>query len=132
MPDVLTAAKQLVKQTIGGNVNSWGGILNDNMELIDKSLGQTLLRDITSNTTITSAEAQYSFYTLTGTGPAAVDVVWPSYRGFLVVFNSLSSDTVVTCKMLSGAGATVWPGEAMVIYSDGLDFRLASGAAVLR
>jgi len=132
MPDVLTQAKQLVKQTIGGNVNTWGNILNDNMELIDKAVGQTLEKDVGLNTTVTAAEAQYSFYVLYGSATGDITVTWPTYRGFMVVFNAMVSDTIITCKMLTGAGATVWPGEAMVIYSNGLDFRLASGAAVLR
>lgn len=129
MPDVPTTAKALTKQVIGSHVNTWGTILNDNFDLIDKAVGQTIIRNVTGDATITTIEAECSFFTITGSATGDITLTFPTYRGFLMVRNAMLSDSIINAK-ISGASASVWPGETQTIYSDGIDFWLCGGAVL--
>ena len=121
MPDTLTPAKSLTKQTVGANSNTWGGILNDSLDLIDAGLGQTLTLAITGNVTLSATQAQKIGYKFTGTPGADKTVTWPTFYGPLVVRNEIETFTL-TCGMVSGNTAKVPAGKTAFIFSDGTDF----------
>ena len=52
MPDPTTPAKGLTQPTVGGDNNTWGGLLNTNFAQIDSALGGTLALSISGGTTL--------------------------------------------------------------------------------
>lgn len=120
MTDVLTTGKSLTKQTVGGNSNTWGTILNSSIDLIDKALAGTLSKALVGNVTLNATEAQNVAYVFTGT-PAACTVTWPTFYGPIVVHNTTAVD--VTCGMASGSAAVVAGGASLLLHSDGTNFR---------
>jgi hypothetical protein len=51
MPDPTTPAKGLTQPTVGADNNTWGGLLNIDLSLIDSALGGTLSKSISGTTT---------------------------------------------------------------------------------
>lgn len=122
MADVLTTAKKLTKQTVGANENTWGGKLNDSIELIDKALAQQVSVAITANTTLSAAQAQNIGYKFTGTPGGTKTVTWPTFYGPLVVRNATTDGSALTCGMATGQTVSVPAGDVAILFADGTDF----------
>ena len=123
MADTLTAAKGFTKQTVGGNRNTWGGILNNTIDLLDSALGGTLSKFIAGDTTLSSTEAQNAGYHFTGTLSSDARITFPSFHGMAAIRNATIGGYSTTCGIISGdASVTVLNGETVAIWSDGTDF----------
>jgi hypothetical protein len=125
MPDPTTPAKGLTQPTVGGDNNTWGGLLNTDLALIDSAFGGTLAKSISGNTTLSSTEAQNTGYEFTGTLSGTATITWPSFSGMAAIQNGTAGGFSITCG-ISGASVTVLCGETVAIWSDGTNFaRLA-------
>lgn len=122
MPDPTTPAKGLTQPTVGEDNNTWGGLLNTDLSLIDSALGGTVSISISGNITLSGGQAQNTGYEFTGTLSGIATLTWPSFYGFAAIQNSTTAGFSIICKV-SGASVTVLNGETVAIWSDGTNFR---------
>src|ERR1700733_7373894 len=107
MPDPTTPAKNLTQPTVGGDDNTWGGLLNTDLALIDSALGGTLALSISGNTTLTTTQAQNTGYEFTGTLAANATVTWPSFFGFAMIENITTGGFSISCGISGGTFANL-------------------------
>ena len=119
MTDILTPAKGLTQQTVGGNDNTWGGVLNTTLGLIDSALGVSLNLTLTGSVTLTSTQLQNSGFFFNGTLAATATVTFPNYFGLAVVHNG--TNKTVLCKITSVL-ISIPAGVTMPLWSNGTDF----------
>src|ERR1700733_4640232 len=124
MVDFVTPFKALTEPTVGGDNNTWGGILNTDFSLIDSALGGTVSIAISGTTTaITSTQAQSTGYVFTGATTALNVITWPAgFYGAAYITNSTTGNQLIQCGMSGGNFATILSGEAVLIWSDGTNF----------
>jgi hypothetical protein len=122
MTDTLTAAKSLVKQTPGGNANTWGAILNSTLDLVDKALGQTLTKALAGNVTLTATEIQNVGFNFTGALAGSVTVTFPTFYGPAIIRNKTTGGFSIVVGMASGTTVTVGDNTSALVFSDGTDF----------
>ncbi len=122
MTDTLTTAKSLTVQTIGGNSNTWGAILNNNTTAIDQALGQTLTKAITGDATLIAGEAVYIGYEFTGALTADAAITFPTFQGPFFIRNQTTGGFSLTLGMATGGTVTVPASADSVGFSDGTDF----------
>jgi hypothetical protein len=122
MPDPTTPAKGLTQPTVGGDNNTWGGLLNTDLSLIDSALGGTLSLSISGNTTLNSTQAENTGYEFAGTLTGTAAITWPTFYGLATIQNATTGGFAITCGMSSGASVTVFNGETTPIWSDGTSF----------
>jgi hypothetical protein len=120
MTNMTTPTKGLAQQTIGGNDDEWGTILNDTIRLIDTALGGTLDRVLTDDVILTALEIENTGYHFRGTLVNPVTVIFPTYFGLAVIRNS--ADKPVSCGMAGGRFVTIATHGCSAIWSDGTDF----------
>jgi hypothetical protein len=126
MPDPTTPAKGLTQPQVGGDNNTWGGLLNTNLSLIDSALGGNLSLSISGNTTLNPTQAQNGGYHFTGSLSGTATITFPTFSGQAAIRNSTTGGFSIVCG-ISGATVTVANGETVAIWSDGTDFiRLAA------
>lgn len=131
MTDTNTTLLQLVKQTIGGNDNAWGEILNTNFDKIDTAIGGTSTKGITSggSVTLSDDEARASTYILTGTANADSNVIVPTRVRIFAVRNLCTGGSSVKVKTASGTGIIVPRNRTSILVCDGtnVDFMRNGG-----
>jgi hypothetical protein len=116
------------KQDPGGNLNTWGALLNTTgLDLVDEAIAGVETIALTgANVTLTSTnyatdEARNFGLRFTGTGGCTVTI--PSVEKVYAARND--TDGNVTIKTTGGAGVTIGAGAGAVIQCDGTDCRLA-------
>lgn len=125
MPDTTTAAKALTIQTIGGNNNTWGTIENANLTLIDKAVGGQQTKAITTDTTLSSTEAQNSGYSFTGTLVARKTITWPAaFYGWMYAKNATGYELGLT---MGGNTVTLPNGSTGCYWGDGTNWNVIKG-----
>jgi hypothetical protein len=126
MPDPTTPAKGLTQPTVGSDNNTWGGLLNTDLSLIDSALGGTLALSISGDTTLTSTQAQNTGYEFAGTLSGTATITWPSFNGLAAIQNATTGGFSITCGTGS-ASVTILNGETVAVWSDsaGNFYRLA-------
>jgi hypothetical protein len=123
MADTFTTGKSLTKQTIGGNQNTWGDVLNTNMDRIDSAISGPVAISISGDTSLTDDQAKNIFYDLSGTLTGDANITFPTYYGIALVRNNTTGGFVLTAKMASGATVSIPNGRAVMVISDGSNFR---------
>lgn len=130
MVDATTNNYNLTQPTVGGDLNIWGGILNNAViAALDSILGSNL--PLTINTTdvnISVSQFQNSVFVLTGvlTGnrnlilPLSANSLTAAVGGRFVVINSTTGAFNVTVKTIASGsvGVTVPQGGIAFLYSD--------------
>lgn len=122
MPDTFTTNYGFTKPEVSGSVDTWGGKLNDNLDVLDAMFGgvwQTILG--ASDVTLSEAEAQYILHDLSGTLSANVNVIVPNKQRRYIFHNRTSGAFTVTVKTAEGAGVEVRQGWWAYLYCDGTD-----------
>jgi hypothetical protein len=123
MADTTTVAKSFVKQEIGSHPDTWGGVLNDNFDLIDRSVGGTVAFAVGGNFTLSTAQAQNLVYEISGALGADATITFPVFRGMAFVRNLTSGGFQLICQMNTGGRSIpVGPGVDRLIVGDGVDF----------
>lgn len=142
MTDPVTNNRSLVQPTVGGDIGTWGGVLNNNLiAILDQVLGPPLALSMTSaDVTLTTAQFQYTLFNLSGTLTGNHSLILPlnpnsgsvAVGGFFMVLNNTSGAFTVTVKTaaLGSTGVTVPQSGAALLYSDGTNVNYAlSGVA---
>jgi hypothetical protein len=122
VPDFVTPYKGLTEPTVGGDNNTWGGLLNTDLSLIDSALGGTLVLSISGNTTLTSTQTENSGYEFTGTLTGTATITWPSFAGMTAIQNGTTGGFSISCGISGGAFVTVPNGQTVIVWSDGTNF----------
>lgn len=133
MPSSFTSNVAFEKPADGEQTGSWGGTVNDNMDIVDRLTSQVGSIALTSSTyTLTTStsgalsEGHYSAIKFTGT-PGATCTVTINPNTIQRIY-TIYNNTNQTVIMAQGSGSTVSipAGEVSQIYSDGA----GAGAAV--
>jgi microcystin-dependent protein len=123
MVDTVTTFLSLIKQTIGGNRNTWGNILNDNMDLVDAGIaGLHAVATTGGDTTLADTEWINRIIEVTGTLSSNAVIIFPNESGFWIVRNGTTGGSyTVTCKTASGSAVEVIRGGFTLVWGDGND-----------
>lgn len=122
MPDVLTDRFGFVKQTIGGNRNSWGGILNGNFDTIEAAIAGALELSVTGgSTTLTDEQRTNAILNFTGTLTADHTIVVENLSQKWLVRNGTAGAFALKIKTSSGSAITIPQGGFSEVWCDGND-----------
>lgn len=125
MADTYTSSLRIAQQTIGGNENSWGTILNSSLAMLDQGISGIVSISVTAgNVTLTTAnnaddQARNALIIFTGAPGTTRTVTMPDVEKLTWVFNNTSDGSSIT--FTSGAGTTVSipSGAKAQLYTDG-------------
>jgi hypothetical protein len=132
MADAFTPNYNLVQPQVGGDVGTWGGILNSGvMGALDNILGATYSTSITSaDVTLTTTQFQNGAFLLNGALTGNHNLILPYQTGtttnavggkFLVINNTSGGFTVTVKTAAANATSTVAvapQGQVAALYSD--------------
>jgi len=123
--DTYTSSLRIAQQTIGGNENSWGGILNDSLRMLDQAVAGIVSISVTAgNVTLSTAnntddDARNALIIFTGTPGATRTVTMPNVEKLTWVVNN--SDSTVTLTAGAAATVAVKSGAIDCVYCDGIN-----------
>lgn len=130
MADTLTPNLKLTNQTEGGNSNSWGSILDANLEEIDDKLGDvTSISTTGGTTTLTDAQEIVNAIRVSGTLVSNATIVFSGRGGSWIVENNTTGNFTVTVKVSGQTGVTIDQGGAALVYCNGTDIDYGNPAA---
>lgn len=135
MVDTTTSFLGLVKQTIGGNRNTWGIILNACMDLLEGGLYGTTSKVVTGagDVTLTDSERRKHFLVFTGTLAADQTIIVANIAGGRwTVRNATSGNFALKFKTPSGTAVTIPQGGNCTVWCDGADTIYADLSTRLR
>jgi len=122
MADTLTAFLSAVKQTIGGNRNTWGSILNANMDLIDAGVaGRHPVSTTGGTTTLLDTEWINRIIDVSGVLGSNAIIVMPNLSGWWLVNNATSGAFTLSFKTASGAAVVATQGGWNLLWGNGSD-----------
>ncbi len=127
MASTYTSDLRLNKQGIGDNNNTWGTIVNTQLDLLDDAIaGQTTVNVTTasdytlSTANGTSDEARRMILKLSGTPTANINIIVPAVtKLYIIDGTSFSGSFSVTIKPTAGTGVTFTAGQKGVVTCDG-------------
>jgi len=122
MADTYTSSLRIAQQTIGGNENTWGDILNASLARLDQAVAGVVSVSVTAgNVALSTAnnaddQARNALIVLTGTPGVTRTVTFPDVEKLTWVYNNSDSSATLT----AGAGTTVSvpAGSIALIYTD--------------
>ncbi len=126
MADSPSPVLQLRIQSVGSNVNLWGGYINTDLAMIEQAAKGYQSLAVTGDATIswtnyatgnTGAAARLK---LTGSPAAACALTFPAFQNFLSVENATGQSVTIKCS--GGTGVTIAAGQKVLIYCDGVDY----------
>lgn len=127
MADTYSANIKVVLQQPGGNNNSWGTILNTNLDTIDAKFGDTTSISTTGGTTtLTETQEVVACISVTGALVANCVLVFSGRGGFWVISNGTTGNSTLTCKVSGQTGVTIDQGSAALVYCNGTDIFLGN------
>lgn len=122
MADTYSSNVRVVLQQPGGNNNSWGTILNTNLDTIDAKFGDTTSVSTTGgNTTLTETQEVVACIDVSGTLVSNAVIIFSGRGGFWIVSNTTTGNYTVTCKVSGQTGVTIEQGGTALVYCDGTD-----------
>lgn len=132
MADTLTTFMSLVKQAIGGNRNTWGTILNANMDLIDASVaGMHTVTTTGGSTTLADTEWIKRIVKVAGALLSTTTIVFPNKTGVWLVYNGTTGSFTVSVKTSSGSAVALAQGGWNTVWCDGNDVMRAGPSSLL-
>lgn len=124
MADPLTPTLRLTQPTVGGDLGSWGALLNSDWAYVDAGVNGILSIALSSNTLTLEAagdngdQARYAFYKFTGTPGANCTVTMPANQKIGIASNTISTYNVILTTG-GGTSVTIFPGQTVAFYCDG-------------
>lgn len=120
MVDVTTPVLGFVKQTIGGNRNTWGNILNTNFDMLEEALvGRQSIATTGGVTTLTQAQARKRFIDVSGALVSDATIVVPNASKDWIITNLTSGGFGLLVKTASGVTTSIPQGTAKQIQCYG-------------
>jgi len=118
---------ELEIQVTGTNANTWGGIANDNFEILEKAITGVLSKSFTgSDVTLTAAENRNAIVVCSGTLTTNVNLIVKTQAKRFWVRNATSAAYTLTVKTQSGTGIAITQGYWAHVYCDGTNVVLIS------
>lgn len=113
-------------QSVGSNVNLWGGYINTDLQMVEQAAKGYQSLAVTGDATIS-----WTNYTLANTGScarlkltgsptAAATLTFPAYQNFLSVHNTTGQTVTIKCS--GGTGVAIPASQTALIYCDGVDY----------
>lgn len=126
MVDTTTTVLAFVKQTVGGNRNTWGAILNTNFDMIEEAIcGVHSVSTTGGTTTLTQAQARKRYIEVSGTLSSDATIEVPDDPKEWVITNVAPGSFAVLVKTAAGSPVSVPFGTVKTIICN-------SGGAVFR
>lgn len=130
MADTNSTNLLLTIQTVGGNSNTWGTLINANLEEIDDKFGDvTSVSTTGGNTTLTTAQEIVNAIVVSGTLVSNATITFSGRGGSWIIDNNTTGDYSLTCKVSGQTGVTVDQGSAALVYCDGTDIAYGNPAS---
>lgn len=125
MVDSPTSRNRIRKQETGTNVNTWGDLLDEALDVIDQlldgvesiNLGAATSYTLTTTNYTTADEAKQRVLQFTNAAAAGCDVIIPSVEHEYGIYNNSGADLEV--RTAAGTGPTIPTGYYCQVYSDG-------------
>lgn len=117
-------------QSVGSNVNLWGGYINTDLQILERASkgyqAYTVTGDATISWTNYSATNDYSVAVVKATGSptASWTHTLPTYQMFFTLWNA--SGQTGTAKNSGGTGVSVPNNRRALLFGDGVDIRDAA------
>lgn len=134
MPDTTTPVLGLVKQTIGGNRNTWGAIINSCMDLIEGAFYGMTSMVVTGagDVTLTDAQRRKRILKFSGTLGANQTIIVANLVGRWVIYNGTTGNYTLSFKTVEGAPVVIPQGGHCDVWCDGADGMYAGLSTRLR
>ena len=126
MADSPSPVLQLRIQSVGSNVNLWGGYINTDLAMLEQASKGYQSLVVTGDATVnwtnyatgnTGAAARLK---LTGSPAGACALTFPGYHNFISVENATAQTVTIKCS--GGTGVAIPAGEKALLYCDGVDY----------
>lgn len=132
MSSTYTPDLRLNKQGIGDNNNTWGTIVNTQLDLLDDAISGLVSVNVTTGSDVTLStangttdEARKMILKLSGTPIADINVIVPAVPKLYIVSGVDFAGTFsVTIKPTSGSGVAFEAGESGIVICDGTNIEL--------
>jgi hypothetical protein len=113
-------------QSVGSNVNLWGGYINTNLQTLERASKGYQEYTVTGDATVS-----WTNYVATNTGsvarlkligsPAAASTLtFPAYQNYISVDNACGQTVTIKCS--GGTGVSIANGAKALIYCDAVDY----------
>jgi hypothetical protein len=132
MADTYTSSLRIAQQTVGGNENTWGTILNSSLAMLDAAIAGIAFVSVTAGNVTLSAsnnaddQARLPLIVPTGSPGTTRTITAPNVEKLTWVYNSTADGSAITWSAGGGATVTIPSGNVAMIFSDG-----ATNAAAL-
>lgn len=124
MADTASPILLLRIQSVGSNVNLWGGYINTALLTQERASKGYEALAVTGDATISwtnySNSNTGSVALLKLTGSVTGTLTFPSYQNYLAVWNANSASVTIKCS--GGTGVTMLSGQRALLYCDGTDY----------
>jgi len=113
-------------QSVGSNVNLWGGYVNTNLETLERAAKGYEALAVTGDATISwtnysaSNTGAVARLKLTGSLAASATLTFPAYQNYVSVHNAAGATVTIKCS--GGTGVAIPNGQTVLIYCDGTDY----------
>lgn len=113
-------------QSVGSNVNLWGGYVNTNLETLERASKGYQALAVTGDATISWSNyvatntGSVARLKLTGSLAAAATLTFPAYQNYISVDNSAGAQVTIKCS--GGTGVAIANGAKVLIYCDAVDY----------
>ena len=111
---------------MGGNVDTWGPLLNGDFSGVDLNLGGVLSLSVAgnSNITLSAAQSPNMAYNFTGALTGNIEVIWPPGGGFYIINNATTGAFTLTAitSAVGAVGLVIPQGKTSLVYTDGTTF----------
>lgn len=126
MTDTPSSILLLRLQSVGSNVNLWGGYLNAALQTLERAAKGYQSLAVTGDATISwtnysaTNDGAVASLKLTGSLSSAAALTFPGYQHHLSVWNATGA--AVTIKCSGGTGVTLQNGDRALLYCDATDY----------
>lgn len=121
MPSTYTGNLKLEKQATGENDNTWGGLLNTVLDMVDQAIAEDLSLSVAGSLDVTLSDTEYLnvYHAYSGILTGSINVIVPTEKNLFVAYNNTTGAFTLTVKTSAGTGIAIPQGEKVLLYCDG-------------
>lgn len=132
MPDVVTPDLKITQMADGGQNNTWGDVLNADLQRIeDKVVKRTALALTGGTTTLSDTDELVLLLDASGVLISNSTVVFSGRKGFWLFRNACTGPFTLTAKVTGQPGVVLAQGGVAVVYCNGTDIAVAGTLTAL-